>query len=59
MFSLIETAKENDLDPFRYLVWVLSNAPVMAADDPVWLEKLTPAHAPESCRNLQPKNTTV
>ena len=55
IFSLIETAKENDLDPFRYLVWVLSNAPAMAANDADWAEKLTPIHAPESCRNLQPK----
>jgi transposase len=59
IFSLIETAKENDLDPFRYLVWILGTAPVMAADDPVWPEKLTPAHAPECCRNLQAKNATI
>ena len=24
IFSMIETAKENRLDPYRYLVWVLS-----------------------------------
>ena len=59
IFSLIETAKENGLDPFRYLVWVLSEAPAAAADDADWPEKLTPAHAPVSCRNLQPKNTAV
>lgn len=55
IFSLIETAKENDLDPFRYLVWVLSNAPAMAANDADWAEKLTPMCAPNRCRNLQPK----
>ncbi|MEG2139097.1 MAG: transposase, partial [Oscillospiraceae bacterium] len=59
IFSLIETAKENDLDPFRYLVWVLSSAPEMAAGDANWPEKLAPAHAPESCRNLQTKNSAV
>ena len=59
IFSLIETAKENSLDPFRYLVWVLSEAPAAAAGDADWPEKLTPAHAPESCHNLQPKNTIV
>lgn len=59
IFSLIETAKENNLDPFRYLVWVLSNAPTMAVDRADWAEKLTPTHAPESCRNLQPQNTAV
>jgi len=59
IFSLIETAKENDLDPFRYLVWVLSTAPTVANSDGDWAERFTPSHAPESCRNLQPKNTTV
>ena len=59
IFSLIETAKENDLDPFRYLVWVLSEAPALASTDDDWAERLTPAHAPESCRNLQPKNATI
>jgi hypothetical protein len=59
IFSLIETAKENDLDPFRYLAWVLREAPVMAAGDADWPGILTPSHAPESCRNLQPRNTAV
>jgi transposase len=59
IFSLIETAKENGLDPFRYLVWVLSEAPALASAGNDRAEKLTPAHAPESCRNLQPKTTTV
>ena len=27
LFSLIETAKENGLDPYRYLVWLLQEAP--------------------------------
>lgn len=26
IFSMIETAKENGLDPYRYLVWVLQSA---------------------------------
>lgn len=30
IYSLIETAKENGLDPYRYLLWVLENAPRMA-----------------------------
>ena len=59
IFSLLETAKENDLDPFRYLIWVLSEAPAMAAANADWPEKLIPALAPESCHNLQPKNTIV
>ena len=27
IYSLIETAKENGLDPYRYLLWILRNAP--------------------------------
>ena len=30
IYSLIETAKENGLDPYRYLLWVLQNAPQLA-----------------------------
>ena len=26
IYSLIETAKENGLNPYRYLLWVLQNA---------------------------------
>ena len=51
LYSLIETAKENNLDPFRYLRWVLESAPKLAqADDKTWAEKLTPAEAPAECR---------
>ena len=50
IFSLIETAKANGLDPYRYLVYVLSTAPGLAAEDPDWAEKLLPEHAPGSCR---------
>ena len=30
IYSLIETAKENAPDPYRYLLWVLESAPAMA-----------------------------
>ena len=52
IYSMIETAKENGLDPFRYLVWVLQNAPVMAASGPGWAEHLLPDNAPVSCRTF-------
>ena len=42
MFSLIETAKENGLDPYRYLSWLLNEAPKRAASDPNWAKTLTP-----------------
>src|SRR5699024_2298066 len=32
IYSLIETAKENGLDPYRYFVYVLTEAPRLAAE---------------------------
>jgi hypothetical protein len=52
IFSQIETATGNDLHPFRYLAFVLSKIPVLSTADAEWSKKLTPACAPESCRNL-------
>ena len=49
IYSLIETAKENNLDPYQYLLWVLRNAPSLSETDDAWAEKLLPASAPEEC----------
>ena len=49
IFSMIETAKENGLDPFRYLVWVLQTAPGMSKDTPDWAAKLMPENVPDVC----------
>lgn len=49
VYSLIETAKENGLDPYRYLLWLLQNAPQLSETDEVWAEKLLPARAPKEC----------
>ena len=51
LYSLIETAKETGLDPYRYLLWVLERAPklVQTADE-AWAEKLVPIQAPAECR---------
>jgi hypothetical protein len=49
-YSLIETAKENALDPYRYLLWVLKTAPALAQTNNNWAEQLTPSNAPESCK---------
>lgn len=49
VYSLIETAKENGLDPYRYLVHVLSKAPILAAGDENWALKLLPENAPANC----------
>ena len=50
IFSLIETAKENGLDPYRYLTWVLNEAPKRAERDPNWSSSLVPHVAPLLCR---------
>ena len=49
IFSLIETAKENGIEPYRYLLWVLSETPKLARAGNGWVERLTPANAPEIC----------
>lgn len=50
LYSLIETAKETGLDPYRYLLWVLERAPELAQTaDETWAEKLIPAQAPAEC----------
>ena len=50
IFSLIETVKENSLDPYRYLSWVLNEAPKRAPSDPNWAATLLPQYAPLPCR---------
>ena len=51
-FSLIETAKENGLDPYRYLTWVLKTAPKLKAQNlfEEQLSSLLPMNAPADCR---------
>lgn len=49
IYSLIETAKENELDSYRYMLWVLQSAPVLSQADEFWAEKLLPANAPQEC----------
>ena len=49
IYSLIETAKENQLDPYRYLLWALKNAPTLSQTDEAWAEKLLPSNAPLEC----------
>lgn len=49
IFSLIETAIENGLDPFRYLTYILRQAPALASTGQDWASKLT-AIAPTDYR---------
>lgn len=50
IYSLIETAKENKLDPYRYLLWVLESAPALAQKKDCWAEQLLPEKAPKQCK---------
>lgn len=54
VYSLIETAKENDLAPYRYLVWLLNTAPALSQRDEAWAESFFPANAPQECRIPKP-----
>ena len=56
IFSLIETAKENGLDPYRYLVYIMTNAPVLEDKGKEWAEKLLPEYAPDECRTYSIQN---
>ena len=49
IYSMIETAKENKLGPYKYLLWVLQSAPGLSQADEFWAEKLLPANAPQEC----------
>ena len=53
IYSLIETAKENGLDPYQYLVYLLTNAPSLAAADKEWTARLMPDKAPARCQSLE------
>ena len=49
LFSLIETAREEGLDPYRYLVWVFREA--RFCEDREWAASLFPQFAPDACRS--------
>ncbi len=51
MFSLIQTAIENGLDPYRYLTWLLREANHADLDDPEVVQKLLPWTAPADCHS--------
>lgn len=47
IYSLVEAAKGNSLDPYRYLLWILRNTPTLIQKDTAWAEQLTSANAPQ------------
>lgn len=46
IYSLIETAKENGLDPYRYPVWLLNIAPGLSRADGRLGRIVPPLNAP-------------
>ena len=50
IFSLIQTAAENELDPFRYLTWLLSSAAEMNLAQPNVVQLLLPWNAQAVCK---------
>lgn len=48
VFSIIETAKENNLDPYKYITWVLSTAPKISETTENWAVECLPWKAPET-----------
>ena len=50
MFSIIQTAIESKLDPYRYLRYIFTEAPKLAAKTDEWVEAMLPWNAPESCK---------
>lgn len=49
MFSLIQTAIENGLDPYKYLTWLLKQAKDADPTDAQAVHNLLPWNAPEEC----------
>ena len=58
IYSIVETAKENNLDPLKYLTYVLEQLPLMDLTDEAALESLMPwsNEIPTNC--YIPKRTT-
>jgi len=58
MFSLIQTAIENRLDPYRYLNWLLKTVNNADLTDLETVKKLLPWNAPMKDRTKQKTNTS-
>ena len=49
MYSIIETAKENNLDPYEYLKYIFTKAPNLKENETI--DILLPWNAPDDCRS--------
>ena len=50
MFSLIQTAIENGLDPYRYLTWLMKTAKNAALSREKAIQALLPWNVPKECK---------
>lgn len=50
IYNLIATAKENDWDPYCYLVWLLNNASGLNQTDDAWAGSFLPVNAPQKVK---------
>ena len=50
IFTMIQTAIENHLDPYRYLTWLLKSANGADLENPDTVQTLLPWNAPEECK---------
>lgn len=50
MFSVIQTAIENGLDPYKYLTWLMKTAKDTNLTDEKTIQMLLPWNAPAECR---------
>ena len=57
MFSLIQTAIENGLDPYKYLTWLMKTAKDADLDDPETVQLLLPWNAPAECHTARKEAT--
>ena len=55
VFSIIETAKENNLDPYEYLRYVFTKAPNLEESESI--DILLPWNAPDDCRSKSAPST--
>lgn len=53
LYSLVETAKECGLDPYRYLVSVMSDAPLLDLSDERQVQRLMPEGALAECKTMR------
>ena len=53
IFSLIQTAIENRLDPYKYLTWLMKMAKDADLEGVITVQALLPWNAPEECRAAQ------